>query len=883
MITRRDCAKGLLLAAVPAGRQHALRNGNLELEISIRGGKVVSRRFHNRLARETMDLPAEQFVFEFDGGAVVASSALETKVVEETPAGIELLFTESGGPLEARVQYRLPPGKAYLRKQVWVRLRSGESRRLLRADLDTWKGVQRPWDSMHGDRLPYGSHPIFCDTVWAGVEFIAACNEYAADGFVLRSRPGGKPVGGEWLALHSTVAGVAEPKGVREAFLRYIDDVRVAPPRLVACYNSWWSLPLRFKQEEHLALIRELKRALFDQHGVFFDLVATDEGWTDPHTIWRIDRNSLPRGFDDVRRIVESAGGKLGLWISPSETYPRTLDYDWAEKNGYTVVRPRGVSLADPKYRNEAIENLTQIVRENRLGHIKYDGFIAAESVPHHGLLPGRDSVEPLAEHLLELLTATRRAAPGLFTEPTCLNSPANYLSPWIVQSADSIWAGGGTDCPSGLGPAPVHRESHTTAREYFIFAALNELWLPQNAIQSFDIIHCDDAPGFANHAAMAFGRGRFFISTYVNPKFMSGDDWRIYAGLLRWARANQAILRHTVVLPSRVELGEPYVYAHWLGSRGILVVRNPSNESKDFRIDLKKTGAPRELSGAVCYTQYPYRKGIATGLHGASTLPLRLAPWELVFLEVVPRAGLREPVAMDARWRRQPGGRMSMVPNRDAEQVRILEPGGRQRVVPTKPRAHAALSGQLISAAVRELSNAEWVAQEKKYLCYLEGISRCAPLPPMGQRLPGVAFDVACSVSIPPDATSGKLLLLVEFPQEQHRPSRCKAVVNGSEVPLTENHSAGHLWYRETASRPGIRPYLSQWTWYTCEVPRGTSRVDFTGAAGDPKCRIGLWAWRETDLGGSHVPVESQASEPAMPQYLPDVEREGLCLKAPS
>ena len=69
---------------------------------------------------------------------------------------------EPSGPLEARVRYDLPSGKAYLRKQISVRLKSAPSRRLLRADLDNWRGVKRAWDSMHGDRLPYGSHPIFC-------------------------------------------------------------------------------------------------------------------------------------------------------------------------------------------------------------------------------------------------------------------------------------------------------------------------------------------------------------------------------------------------------------------------------------------------------------------------------------------------------------------------------------------------------------------------------------------------------------------------------------------------------------------------------------------------------------------------------------------------
>ena len=67
----------------------------------------------------------------------------------------------------------------------------------------------------------------------------------------------------------------------------------------------------------------------------------------------------------------------------------------------------------------------------------------------------------------------------------------------------------------------------------------------------------------------MAFGRGRFFVSTYINPKFMTDADWEIYAGLLKWARRNQEVLQNTVILTSRVELGEPYAYAHWSGSAG--------------------------------------------------------------------------------------------------------------------------------------------------------------------------------------------------------------------------------------------------------------------------------------------------------------------------
>ncbi|MCP5118760.1 MAG: hypothetical protein GY953_48735, partial [bacterium] len=171
----------------------------------------------------------------------------------------------------------------------------------------------------------------------------------------------------------------------------------------------------------------------------------------------------MPRGFADVREDVESAGGKLGLWFSPSAVYPNSTDYQWAADNGYVVSeydyrRPRrhpGLSLADPKYRQDTIQQLQKLIRENGLAQIKYDGLIAQESDPHHDLLSGKDSVEPLAHHSFELLDASREANPRVNTEPTYLNSHSNYISPWIIRHADSVWGNAGGDCPRGFTPAP--------------------------------------------------------------------------------------------------------------------------------------------------------------------------------------------------------------------------------------------------------------------------------------------------------------------------------------------------------------------------------------------------------------------------------------------
>ena len=385
-----------------AAERCVLENPHLRYVLSVENGRAAARRLENRLTGRAFSLPAEHFRLQFQDGT--ALSSLECQASLRGGADhAELLFS-SEAAVEVRVRYTLAPGKAYLRKQISLRQANGPARRLIVAELDSGQGAKAAWSSMRADRYPFGSHPIYCDDLWAGVEFVAAFNEYGPDGFLLRSRPGGPRLGPQWLELHSTVIGVAEPGQVRAAFLRYIDDVRAAPARMTCCYNSWWTLPKRFAEQDMLDLAADLKRRLFDPHQVFFDVVAIDAGWSKPQSIWEVNKDFLPQGFEPLRRIVESAQGKLGLWISPSAFYVSATDCDWAGRNGFTVVHHpygrsglTGLSLADPAYLSKTKDQLQRLIRENGFAHVKFDGFIPLEDKPHHDLLPGDDSVEPLA------------------------------------------------------------------------------------------------------------------------------------------------------------------------------------------------------------------------------------------------------------------------------------------------------------------------------------------------------------------------------------------------------------------------------------------------------------------------------------------------------
>ncbi len=345
-------------------------------------------------------------------------------------------------------------------------------------------------------------------------------------------------------------------------------------------------------------------------------------------------------------------------------------------------------------------------------------------------------------------------------------------------------------------------------------------------------------------------------------------------------------------MIPSSVELGEPYVYAHWLEKRGIMAVRNPSNESREFVLDLGKTGAPGELTDAICYTQYPYRRGIASGLTGHSQILLKLAPWELLFLEIVVRSQLKETVAIGARWYRESDDTMSIIPDRGVGNIRIFEPGKDNQVIAVVPREPGEISGQSNSFTVRQVPEKQWLAIKRRTYALFPFKYPMEPTPETMQQLkeaqrknvewkkiPTMEFEVNGSVTVPLKSY-GQILLLVEFPGRDHCQSSCEGWIDDRQVKLEEKSSEEHIGFFNWTG--DLRPFESEWCWYICNLPGGSHRFNFRGTAGHPNPRFGLWVWADSELTDRMRLVSIRCSDPAMPQYLPHLERQGVCLVPP-
>jgi hypothetical protein len=265
-----------------------------------------------------------------------------------------------------------------------------------------------------------------------------------------------------------------------------------------------------------------------------------------------------------------------------------------------------------------------------------------------------------------------------------------------------------------------------------------------------------------------------------------------------------------------------------------------------------------------------------------------------MLFLEVVPRAQLRETVAVGARWYRGAGGAMSIVPDPAADRVRVLEPGKGERVLPVARRPGDAIAGKLISRSAGPVAKTEWLAAKPRTAALfpfkypavfndetLSKIKETAWKNVKWKSVPTTGFDVECSVSIPRQAGSGKVLLLVEFPGREQRPSRCSAWVDGRPVGLEQRNSAEHIGYYNWTGK--LRPFESEWCWYLCDVGCGTQRVKFQGAAGHPAPRLGLWVWADQDLADRMQPASVPCGDPAMPQYRDRLDRQGICLLPPA
>jgi hypothetical protein len=557
-------------------------------------------------------------------------------LVERLADKVVLEQEETATGLSVRREFSFGPASNVLRIETWVRSPGGK-RVLTRIGL---LDVQIEGQTFRQTGEAPASFPIFGQTLFLGVEHVSAdCAVLgeSADRAYLQQRPR-LSVEDRWQLVAAAVVGwpqagggLTGEAGLRDAFLHYLDSVRIKPKDIVLHTDTWWTVPLPLNEKNLLGNIETLRKAFHERTGMFFDTYCVDLGWSDPRTMWQMETRRLPNELRVVNERLAGLGSRMGLWLSPGSGYPPALDNDWLAAQGYEMT-PFGADLGHVpcfalggRYQREFKERVVQYARQYKLGHVILDFMAAHCDVPGHGHPVGPESRIAIDAGLADVLDALRAVNPDLVLEPMVCGYPP---SPWWLMKSPFVLGPVGDDLPYGRGPSPDWMESLITARD-IAYRAGQDAWLmPTQALETFDITVL--TPGeFRNMAVMAIGRGRWFLSTYFEPTLMKPEDWDFVAALVRWARQNKELLVNAWQIGGRAEDREAYGYMFRNPTTDVYCVRNPWIEERTIELPASAVATEAREVRMI----YPRRQTLGRIEPGQTGLTLTLAPYETVLL----------------------------------------------------------------------------------------------------------------------------------------------------------------------------------------------------------------------------------------------------------
>lgn len=439
---------------------------------------------------------------------------------------------------------------------------------------------------------------------------------------------------------YSSVIGVARPGQMRRDFLAYIEQERAHPYRTFLHYNSWYDLGYFTPYDEAGVLdrVNTFGRELTEKRGVKLDSFLFDDGWDNHASLWKFN-GGFPNGFALVKAAAEKYGADPGVWMSPWGGYskPKQERIAFGKDAGYEIVS-NGYALSGPKYYAAFRDVCMEMMQKYGVNQFKFDGTGNADSVFKGS---SYDSDFSAAIHLIAEL---RAAKPEVFINLTT----GTWPSPFWLLHADSIWRGGEDDDFAGVG---TYRERWITYRDADTYKGIvqNGPLYPLNSLMLHGMIyarfrkHLDVDPGgdFRNEIRSYFGSGTQLQEMYITPSLLNEDNWNDLAEAAKWSRTNATVLRDTHWVGGDPAWLEVYGWASWTPAKGILVLRNPSDQKKTIRLTLKDvfelpSGAAEKFSAKSPWKDDADHKVLA--LDARQPHDFELAPFEVLTLDVTPR-----------------------------------------------------------------------------------------------------------------------------------------------------------------------------------------------------------------------------------------------------
>ena len=439
---------------------------------------------------------------------------------------------------------------------------------------------------------------------------------------------------------YSSVIGVARPGQMRRDFLAYIEQERAHPYRTFLHYNSWYDLGYftPFDSSSALDRVNAFGRELTQKRGVTLDSFLFDDGWDEHASLWKFN-SGFPNGFAPVKAAAEKFGADPGVWMSPWGGYsrPKQERIAFGKAAGYEIVS-NGYALSGPNYYAAFRDVCLEMVRKYGVNQFKFDGTGNANSVFKGSAF---DSDFAAAIHLISEL---RAAKPDLFINLTT----GTWPSPFWLLYADSIWRGGEDDDVAGVGP---YRERWITYRDSDTYKGVvqNGPLYPLNSLMLHGIIYArfrkplsiDPSDDFRNEVRSYFGTGTQLQEMYITPSLLTEKNWDDLAEAAKWSRVNADVLKDTHWVGGDPAWLELYGWASWTPAKGILVLRNPSDETKAISLRLADVFELPDGASDKFSARSPWHEdagNAAVEINANQPHEFTLAPFQVLTLEMKPR-----------------------------------------------------------------------------------------------------------------------------------------------------------------------------------------------------------------------------------------------------
>ena len=503
--------------------------------------------------------------------------------------------------------------------------------------------------------------PVFIeDEVFAAIEHPSGTNLGGKGRVRMAHFPGRLLAPRVPFRSHTALVSVAAAGQANAHFIGYIQAKSRPRPKLMSAYtpfginNQFGSSPTLDDEQmlDVLALLRDLKK-----QGVSFDYFTLDTGWVDPSSdLTRFKPTSFPTGPAQMLKEVRALHLKFGLWFGTSWGLQSCWNYPGAFPDGkpptqqYREGHPLGLGgldfcLGEARYFSILKKAVLHHVRHNGVRFLKFDGGSYFCEKTDHGHLPGKYSIEPMHEKLIDLAKSARAANPDVF-----IMWYWGLSSPFWALHGDAIFESGLMMEGSGTSSTPTlyYRDSVTLAQDQ---NAYNARTIPPLLKDSLGVWLADTRWGnfmgmerWRETLVMDLGRGsRLFPNLWGNLYNLTPDDVKFLRWIGTLAKKNAGFFQNRRLVGGDPFRNELYGYAHGRGSRAFLFLNNAHFESRSIslRLDASLGLDGRRGTAVKVVSHFPDRERLARPGGGSfrlgDVLELWLRPFETLMVEIAP------------------------------------------------------------------------------------------------------------------------------------------------------------------------------------------------------------------------------------------------------